>query len=135
MTTIEIIREDFAEFIRVDPSVPEELRNSLRLTERVPKFVDNLAEQIHQIEARGIKLDRAKLKMMVYSLSGMFVHMLKTKANQMQMSEIAKSALKKDLEGDELTQKLDDQGNGDLTEELGIIITDKVVSNGGRTTN
>ncbi len=125
MTNLEIIRSDFEEFIRLDPSVPEGLRNSLRLTERVPAFVDNLAKEIAMVERRGIKLDRLKIKELVYSLSAFFVHNLRTKADQMHMSDLAKTAIRTKTEGDELIQKMDDQGNADLSEELGIVIQDK----------
>jgi hypothetical protein len=125
MTLRELIRADFDEFIRLDPSVPEALKNSLRLTERVPAFVDKLTNEVKNAERAGHRLDRLKIKEMVYSLTGLFVHLLKTKANEMEMSDMAKSAMKTSIEGDEIIKKFDDQGNADLSEELGVIITDK----------
>lgn len=134
MSFKEMIRADFEEFIRIDPSVPDGLRNSLRLTERVPAFIDKLAGEFMEAERAGIKFDRHKIKSTVYSLTATFVHLLKTKAQEMEMSDAAKSALKTEIEGDEIAKKFDDQGNADLSEELGIIITDKGVSDGRRTT-
>lgn len=125
MTLQEIIRSDFEEFIRLDPTVPLALKNSLRLKERVPAFVDKLTGEIQASERAGIILDRHKIKRIVYSLSGMFVHLLKMKAHEMEMSDLARSAKKDSIEGDEIIKKFDDQGNADLSEELGIIITDK----------
>ncbi len=125
MTLQEIIRSDFEEFIRLDPTVPLALKNSLRLTERVPAFVDKLTAELQGAERAGIILDRHKIKGIVYNLSGMFVHLLKTKAHEMEMSDLARSAKKDSIEGDEIIKKFDDQGNADLSEELGIIITDK----------
>lgn len=125
MSVQEYVRDDFEEFIRLDPSVPKELRDSLRLKERTPKFLDNLTDEIIKCELAGIKLDRMKIKQMVYSLAAFFVRALKTQAEEMAMSDLARSARKAELEGDPVANKLDDHGNGDLTEELGIKIVDK----------
>lgn len=124
MTIQEMVRADFEEFIRLDPAVPPELKTSLRLKERVPDFMDRLAKEIAQVEAGGIKLDRHKIKQLVYNLSAFFVHCMKVQADQMYMSDIAKTAVKKHSQ--EL-EKFDKDGNADLTEEFGIIIKDKVM--------
>ncbi len=124
MSLRDIVRNDFEEFIRLDPSVPEELRNSLRVTERIPKAVDNLAKQLEEAEKHGIIFTREKLKDTVYSMTAQFVHYLKVLANESIMSEAAKTTQIKEIEGDEISKKFDDQGNADLSEELGVIITD-----------
>lgn len=132
MSILNIIRADFEEFILLDPSVPDDLRKSLKVKERMPVFIDRLAAEIKQVESKGIALDRIKIKEIVYSLTGMFVHMLKTRAHEMQMSDAARSVARKEFEGDELTNKLDKEGNADLSEELGVIITDKGAAHAGR---
>jgi hypothetical protein len=125
MSIREIVRADFEEFIRIDPSVPNGLRSSLKLKERVPSFVDRIAAEIIQVEVSGVKFTREDIKMMVYDLSRIFVHLLKTKAHEAEMSDLARAAMKNQIEGDEIIQKLDKDGNADLTDELGVIIKDK----------
>lgn len=125
MTLKEMIRSDFEEFIRLDPSVPEGLKNSLRLKERSPVFLNNLVVEIENCDRMGIQIDRMKIKGIVYDMAKTFVGLLKVKADEMHMSDLAKSVRKAELEGDELVQKLDNDGNADLTEELGVIITGK----------
>lgn len=125
MSMKDMVRADFEEFIRLDPLVPEGLRGSLRLRERVPQFVDNLARELSEAEAQGITFDRYKIKEIVYSLSKLFVGLLKTRADEMEMSDIAKTAARRALEGDPIKQKFDKDGNADLSDEFGIIIKDK----------
>jgi len=125
MSYREIVRSDFEEFIRLDPMVPEDLKTSLRLTERVPQFIDNLAAALIEVDRRGkVKLSRMKIKNIVFEQTAFFVHLLKTKADEMAMSDAAKSLQKSKIEGDPILQKFDAHGNADLTEELGIVIKD-----------
>lgn len=123
----QIVNEDFQEFILMDPSVPNDLRDSLRVKERSPLFINNLVGQIHEVirVKPHIKLDRMKIKNLVYDMTKMFVHLLKVKADEMIASEAEKSRIKASIEGDEISQMLDDHGNADLTEQLGVIIKDK----------
>ncbi len=124
----EMVIADFQEFIALDPSVPSELRDSLKVKERAPLFIENLTGQLHEIVRvkPHIKLDRMKIKALVQGMTNTFIHLLKQKVEEAHMSDLAKSAMKAEIEGDPITQKFDDQGNADLTEELGIKIIDKV---------
>jgi len=127
MTLRDMVRADFAEFVKVDPAVPEDLRRALRTNERVPGFIDRLAQELQQVEDNGIKLDRLKIKMVVYELTATFVGLLKHRANEMEMSDIAKSHARRVIqEQEEILNKFDKDGNADFTEEYGFKITDKV---------
>lgn len=125
MTLREAVIADFREFIRISPKVPDGLRGSLRMNERIPKFLDNLVGEISNVEQKGIILDRTKIKEIVYNMTELFVLLMKKKAEEMHMSDLAKAALKQELEGDEIAQKLDAEGNADLSDEMGIIIKDR----------
>lgn len=126
MTLREIVRTDFAEYIKVDPNVPEDLRRSLKTHERVPAFVDRLAMELKQVEDQGIKLDRLKIKMVVYDLTAVFVSLLKHRANEMEMSDIAKTHARRVIQDqEEILDRFDKNGNADFTEEYGFKITDK----------
>ncbi len=124
MNLRELVRQDFEEFIRIDPSVPEELRRSLRLKERVPQAVDNLAEQLALAEKQGIIFTREKIKSTVYSMTAQFVHLLKTTVHEQMMSANAKTVLKNEIEGDPILSKFDKDGNADLSDEFGVIISE-----------
>ncbi len=124
-----MVRKDFKEFIETDPSVPSELRRALKLNERTPKFVDNLCRELAIAEGRGIKMDRIKIKTTVHDLGAWFVGLMKTKANEQALSDLKRSAIKKETsksEEMELYDELaDEAGNADLSDEIGVEITDK----------
>jgi hypothetical protein len=122
----ELVRADYKEFIETDLSVPSDLRTALKSNERVPLFIDRVSEEIRKAESvllrRGKKMDRVKIKLLVHEMTKIFIHLVKTRANENYMSEASKQVLKTKLEGDELIQKLDEHGNADFSEELGVII-------------
>jgi hypothetical protein len=131
-----MVRSDFKEFIETDVSVPSDLRAALKSNERVPLFMDKLSDEIRKADAvirrRGGTMDRVKIKMLVFELTKQFVHFVKIKCEEHHMSDLAQKAIKTEVEGDELTKKLDDNGNADFTEELGVQIVDREP---GRTPN
>ena len=124
-----MVLADYAEFIRMDPSVPNELRDSLRVHERTPIFIERIVGQIKEIERLKphIKLDRMKIKKLVYDMTQLYIALVKKQVDEMRMSDLAKEQYKKDVEGPKDLQKFDKDGNADFTEEYGFVITDKKV--------
>lgn len=123
MSFKKFIHEDYKEAIALAKDIPEELRRALKTNERVPIFFDNLEAQLRIAEARGIKLDRPMIKMMVYSLTEFFIKTVKAKADLDSKSDLQKRLDAKTL-APEFSEFLDDQGNGSIP-ELGIEIKEK----------
>lgn len=115
-----MVMEDFRERVKLNPNISGELKAALKTNERVPQFVDNLTAEINKIfnSRRNYKLDRAKLKNLVYDLTDTFcLGVMNEHDNK-----------KRQAEADSLASQvaqLDDKGNG--TVEIGdteIIISD-----------
>lgn len=119
-----MIISDFQECValmQIDP----ELKRALRTNERVPLFVDNLVREVKACERvmfmKGKRLDRKKIKDMVYSMTTIFCKGLEAKAQAAYASEMEKIR-QQQLEAER--NKLDKDGNADLTEEFGVLIKD-----------
>lgn len=121
----EMVLEDFREAVRL-AKCSEELKRSMKTQERVPLFINNLTAQIKHAERvlfrRGKRLDRLKIKMLVQSMTSIFLNNIECKAHEMQMSDAAKTVIK---EKQDLLNKFDSDGNIDLTEEMGVKIVDR----------
>lgn len=94
--------------------------------QRVCLMAKNLTEKI-KTEPHWFVIDQAKLEMLVWSFTDMFVHTFKVVSDQKAMSDFNKEKIK--AEADKF-KGLDANGNG-YVEELGI----KVVDSGGSSGN
>lgn len=128
MDVRQMVITDYQERVAMRDDIPSELKRALKSHERVPLFVDNLTREINKIpEARAkakirraFKMDRMKLKNIVYDLTDIFINNVKAMAEQKAMSEAEQERLRKktdDIYG------LDAQGNG-VVEELGVEVKD-----------
>lgn len=116
----EMIVSDFRERVFLNSEIPSELKSALKYNERVPLFIDNLNAEINKIvnSRKTFKLDRYKLKMIVYDLTDMFCMAVKSEAENRYKSDLEKSLQAKPDYG------LDKFGNG-FNEELGVEIRDR----------
>lgn len=121
----ELVRADFEEFLRISKDVPQELKDSMKLKERVPRFVDHLAAELKACEDAGLTITRQKIKDVTYDMAAFFIHMVKTQAQEMLLTDAAKKAKAEAAAGDPILKKFDEHGNADLTEEFGVKIVDK----------
>lgn len=115
----QMIISDYQERVMTNPSIPSELKVSLKSHERVPVFVDNLVGEINRFPSK-IKIDRVKLKSLVYDMTDVFVLGVKATAEDRYKSDldkmIAKEKAKEQFE-------LDNQGNG-VVKDLGVEVKD-----------
>lgn len=109
----QIVRLDYAECIQLMTNMPSELKRALRTSERVPVFVDRLADELTKAESAGVKLSRERIKSTVYEMTEFFASNLKRSADK-----------KAAVEHDKLAAQLDAQGNG-TDENLGVTIVDR----------
>lgn len=120
MNIREMVVEDFRERVRLNPNLSGELKASLKNHERVVPFINNLTVEINKIynNRKTFKLDRMKLKDLVYGLTDIFC--------QGMMNEHDNSKRKRDQDSiASQVAQLDDKGNG--TVEIGdteVIISD-----------
>lgn len=123
MTVREMVLSDYRERVSLNPNIPGELRSALKTHERVPVFVDNLCKEIAKFDRlpKKIKIDRMKLKKLVYDMTDMFCLAVKSEADNRYKSDIEKAIMRRDSEE---RFKLDNEGNG-IVEELGVEVKDR----------
>lgn len=112
----EMILADYNERIQTVQGIPDDLRRALKDHERVPLFVENLTREIKKIEQvkPKFKMDRVKLKSLVYDMTDVFWRAVKTTAEDKYKSEIEKQI--KRATSEDLFKGLDAQGNGFISE-------------------
>ncbi len=94
-----IVREAYNECVKLHPTASSELKHSLRSNERVPTFIDEVANEIEQVQkvftARGQPLiEEPAIKGLVYDLTNMFILGIEKRAEAMHMSDAQKMLLK-----------------------------------------
>jgi hypothetical protein len=90
-------------------SVPDELKRSLKTNERVPVFIDNLVVQISR--AKGVS--RETIRTAVYDLTTTFLQLTHRKAEEMRMSDLARSTIEaKAREADAIEEATVEQASG-----------------------
>lgn len=124
-----MVRHDYKEYVSLHRNeYPSDLIDSLKTTERIPQLFDNLAREIKVTEKNSrIKLDRMKIKSIVYSMTEMFLTLLKRKADEMQMSESEKTRL---INDDKKARSISDETAAEYEKEL---LADKVIISDDRT--
>ncbi len=115
-----LIRSDYSEYVRLS-KYPGELKDSLKTSDRVPVFVDNLVEEFKKMELAGIIYNRNTIKDVTYNMTEIFLKACMANVEKMYASDMEKERQKA---ADEAAKKFDKDGNADFTEELGIKITD-----------
>lgn len=122
MTTREMVIADFQERVRMNPDIPDDLKQALKTNDRVPMFVDNLVAEISRFDRlpKKVNVDRMKLKDLVYSMTDFFCFALKKYKDEQGMSDIQKLMHKAEANRG---FTLDNQGNGYI-EELGVEVRD-----------
>lgn len=111
----QMIIQDYQEKVAM-MDIPSDLKTALKSHERVPQFVDNLLKEINNFP-RKLKVNRYKLKSLVYDMTELFIKGVETTSKVRQMSEIERNALKPKEDF------LDNQGNG-TDPETGVKIVE-----------
>jgi len=110
-----MVERDYFEAVRLAVDIPEGLRQALVRHERTPKLINNVIAEIAQIEAKGLPLDRELIKRITYDFTNIFMRLVKQRADEQAMSDLAKSAMvQKQKELEAIDKALDASGNGEI---------------------
>jgi len=96
---------------------PEELKKSLRASERAPAFIDNLVRELSKFP----EIKRETIKSVTYDLTNVFLDAVKLKAEQMMLSDAAKNAMKAEHEEAKRMDKLANRLNAGEAVDIGEI--------------
>lgn len=125
------VREYYQEAVRILPSISSELKHSLKSSERVPLFIDNLAVEIkkaqeHQIK-RGKKPFTTKtIKETVYSMTELFLNGIETEAQRRYESDLKRISREQEIQDQEDLEATSNGRSQGIYEELGVqIATDR----------
>lgn len=95
---INLVKEDYKEYLMINKSsLPDGLYESLKCNDRMPIFFFNLAKELTDVD-RKFRLDRLKIKDIVYSFAGQFVFLVKRMAEEKYMTLAEKQRLVKDFD-------------------------------------
>lgn len=120
------VRETYDEAIRLHPTINSELKIALKSNERVPAFIDYLADEIEIAQdamiAKGAeKIKDETLKGLVYDLTNLFIQGLEKRANE-RMESDAMRLLRKAKE--DYKKDLDESATGNLTGDFAELAKD-----------
>lgn len=106
------IRQYYHEAVRL-ADAPSDLKDALKSHERVPVFVDNLADQFRQIQEKRLKpIEEKHIREIVYEMTDLFIASVKAQAEERYQTQAQKTL--RDL-------KFSEQQNPELhLKELGI---------------
>ena len=117
-----MVERDYFEAIRMAIDMPSDLREALVRHARTPRLINNVIAEIHKLEQAGLPVDRELIKRITYDFTNMFMHLVKKKADEEAMSQLAKSAMVQAYEDQKMVESLlDASGNGDVN---GIKVSD-----------
>lgn len=131
----DMVISDIKEWLRLDKKYPQALKDAVIDHERFKLFVLNMTEQIYMASQVGKTLSPIKIKTLVYSMTEQFVHMMKVKAEENYMSQIAQNAIRaKDQKEKDLDATVEGKPSGEIgamMEETGIEMQDSTVKSAG----
>lgn len=87
------VRDAYAECIRLHPTIGEDLRSALKVNERVPAFIDNLAIELEKVadlrrKQRKNNLTDEQIRETTYAMTDMFIMGLKNDVKRKHESDI-----------------------------------------------
>lgn len=100
------IAEDYAEAIRLDTTIPTELKRRLKVEERMPKFLKNLERELQAIP----DLSRVRAKELVYDMTAYFTKLLKKYCEDRYRSDMDKYLEAQKANPPDPTEELADMG-------------------------
>jgi hypothetical protein len=119
-----LVREAYNEAVKLHPTANQELKHSLNSNERVPKFIDDIANEIAKVQdvmiAKGAdKIKDETIKGLVYDMTNMFIQSVEKRAEFMHMSEAQKMLIK---QKQDYQKDLETMGGdiGDIIKEGGV---------------
>ncbi len=98
----ELVRREYAKAVVASPYASEELKRSLKVSERVPNFVDRLSEQLGRADfilaKRGKVVKQETIIGFIHDMTNQWLHLLEKNAEQRKLSDIARSAIAKEVD-------------------------------------
>ena len=123
------VRNAYHEAILLHPTASSELKRSLKSNDRVPKFVDDVAIEVENVQKafdlKGLeKLDDHAIKGLVYDLTNLFIQGVEKRAEEMHMSDAQKMLIK---QRSDYQKDLDNMTGdfADLIKEGGVKFTEE----------
>lgn len=123
------VRDAYLEAVKLHPTVKQELKNALKSNDRVPKFVDDVAIEVQNVQdAFFLKnlepMDDKAIKGLVYDLTNMFLQGCEQRATDMHMSDAQKMLIK---QKQDYQRDLETMGGdfADIIKEGGVRFTEE----------
>lgn len=122
------VRETYDEAIRLHPTINSELRLALKSNERVPAFVDYLADEIAHAQDVMLSTGREKIKDetikgLVYDLTNLFIQGVEKQAKE-RMESDAQKMLRKQAE--DYKRDLEESSQGNLKGDFADLMKEGV---------
>lgn len=95
-------------------TAPSELKHALKTNERVPRFIAKLKEEVNKLPPQFI--NELTIINLTTDLTNLFLHNVKTAADQKAMSEAEKHKLAHEMERAAIINKAAD--TGEITDEV-----------------
>lgn len=108
MNLREFIVKEYQACVRNSPAVPPELKEALRVNERVPGFIDNLAREFSNPFFKNYTNNA--LRVIIQDATQMFLNLLNQKAYEKSLSESAVLQIKRDMADKQIIEKACDTG-------------------------
>lgn len=86
----------YQQYVTNEPNIPLELKKALNTNERVPAFIDNLAKEFSAPYFKQVSNNQ--IKEHATQMISLFINLVREKATQAMMSDIAKSKIKQDIQ-------------------------------------
>lgn len=108
MTLREFVIKEYQATVRNHPGIPKELKDALEVNERVPRFMDNLTEQLKNPAFKDYSNNQ--LREVVKDATCFFLSLVQRKAEEQMMSAIEKSRIEKIIADKAILDKAVDTG-------------------------
>lgn len=107
-----LCREQYAARVAMRQDIPIELKRALKTNERVPKFVDNLAQQLNNPKIRA-DIKRETIIMAIHDLTDVFIANVKRLAEEKHLSVLERQRRIQEQENLKLAREFIDSLNGE----------------------
>lgn len=98
----QLVRDQYAIAVEMSQYATPELKRSLKTSERVPAFVDRLAEELARADAinrqRGVKVKKENIILLIHSMIDNWLFMLEENARQRRLSDIDRKAIETEMD-------------------------------------
>ena len=132
MNLREFVIKEYQATVRNSPNLSKELKDALKINERVPAFMDNLCRELAHPAFKN--KSNNYLKDVVHNATNFFIALVKQKAEERMMSDIKKMQIKQDIQDKQTLDKACD--TGEINEEVLDAISrqkEKIISETGST--